>query len=206
LLTWIGGGIHAVAVSGDAVQRINGRSNPAVDAARLRMERRAQGRHLLAAKPALAREAGVGRPDIPGADDYGLVDVNDVPASVLTRLPGVTEDLAGRIVQQRAQAGGFSSAEDLGILLDLSPAEVSQIRDLAVFIPDLPVRPGDPGGYPGRQAGRQDRTGGGERLPMLSWHPPEATYLAWLDCTPSARTTRPANSSWTAVVSPLNQG
>ena len=22
-----------------------------------------------------------------------------------------------------------------------------------------------------------------ERLPMLSWHPPEATYLAWLDCT-----------------------
>jgi cysteine-S-conjugate beta-lyase len=21
-----------------------------------------------------------------------------------------------------------------------------------------------------------------ERLPMLSWQPPEATYLAWLDC------------------------
>ena len=136
LAAWIGGGIHAIAVSDDAVRRIQGRADPAVEAAETRIERRAAGRQLLASQPALAREVGVGRPDIAGADDYGLVDVNHVPAAVLTRLPGVTGDLASRIAAQRAQSGGFTSAEDLGMLLDLSPAAVDQMRDMVVFLPD----------------------------------------------------------------------
>jgi DNA uptake protein ComE-like DNA-binding protein len=77
---------------------------------------------------------GVGRPDIPGADDYGLVDVNHCPAAALTRLPGISADLANRIVHERDQAGGFSSVEDLGVLLDLPPATVDQIRDTAIFL------------------------------------------------------------------------
>ncbi len=96
-----------------------GSEDPALEAAQTRIERRAEGRHLLASKPALAREVGIGRPDIPGADDYGLVDVNHCPATALTRLPGISGDLAARIVRQREQAGGFSSAEDLGVLVDL---------------------------------------------------------------------------------------
>ena len=48
-------------------------------AARTRIERRATGRHMLASQPALAHEVGIGRPDIPGADDYGLIDVNHCP-------------------------------------------------------------------------------------------------------------------------------
>jgi DNA uptake protein ComE-like DNA-binding protein len=91
---------------------------------------------MLASQPALAHELGVGRPDVPGADDYGLVDVNHCPAAALTRLPGVTEDLASRIVSQREQAGGFSSVEDLGVLLDLPPVTVDGLRDTAVFLPD----------------------------------------------------------------------
>lgn len=79
---------------------------------------------------------GVGRPDIPGADDYGLVDVNHCPAVALTRLPGISNDLAARIVREREQAGGFSSPEDLGVLLDLPPAAVDEIRDIAVFLKD----------------------------------------------------------------------
>jgi DNA uptake protein ComE-like DNA-binding protein len=135
LVTWIGGGIHAFAVSNDAVRRIQGRADPAVAAAEARIERRAAGRHLLASQPALAREVGVGRPDIAGADDYGLIDVNHASAAALARLPGVTDDLASRIVGQRAQSGGFSSVEDLGMLLDLPPATVDQMRDVAVFLP-----------------------------------------------------------------------
>jgi DNA uptake protein ComE-like DNA-binding protein len=136
LVTWIGGGIYAFAVSSDAVRRIQSRADPAVEAAEARIERRAAGRHLLASQPALAREVGVGRPDIAGADDYGLVDVNHAPAAALTRLPGVTSDLAGRIATQRAQSGGFSSVEDLGMLLDLPAAMVDQMRDMVVFLPD----------------------------------------------------------------------
>jgi helix-hairpin-helix protein len=75
----------------------------------------------MATEPALAKEVGVGRPDIPGADDYGLIDVNHCPADALARLPGMTSALARRTVRERLQAGGFSSVEDLGLLLDLPP-------------------------------------------------------------------------------------
>lgn len=134
LATWIGGGVHALVISNDAVRRIQGSQDPALEAAETRIERRAEGRHLLASKPALAREVGVGRPDIPGADDYGLVDVNHCPATALTRLPGISNDLAARIVHEREQAGGFSSVEDLGVLLDLPPATIDGLRDTAVFL------------------------------------------------------------------------
>ncbi len=134
LVTWIGGGVHALVVSGDAVRRIHGGEDPMVEAAQARIERRADGRRLLASQPALAHELGVGRPDIPGADDFGLIDVNHVPADALTRLPGITAELAARIAAGRAQAGGFSSAEDLGVLLDLPPATVDGLRDMAVFL------------------------------------------------------------------------
>lgn len=136
LVTWIGGGVHALVVSNDAVRRIHGGEDPKVEAAQARIERRADGRRLLASQPALARELGVGRPDVPGADDFGLIDVNHVPADTLTRLPGITAELAARIVAERAQVGGFSSDEDLGVLLDLPPATVDGLRDMAVFLKD----------------------------------------------------------------------
>ncbi len=134
--TWIGGGIHALVVSDDAVRRIRARADPALEAARARVDRRNMGRHLLATQPALARELGVGLPDIPGADDYGLIDVNHCPAAVLTRLPGITGELAGRIVAERGPVGGFSSTDDLGVALDLPPATVDQIWALVVFVKD----------------------------------------------------------------------
>jgi DNA uptake protein ComE-like DNA-binding protein len=136
LLAWIGGGAHAVAVSDDAARRIQSRTDPALDAARLRIERRAEGRRLLATQPALAKEIGLGRPDISGADDYGLVDVNHASPAALARLPGITDQMAGRIIERRAQVAGFSSVEDLGLVADLPPGVVEQIRDTAIFIPD----------------------------------------------------------------------
>jgi DNA uptake protein ComE-like DNA-binding protein len=106
-----------------------------MEAAQDRIDRRAEGRHLLASRPALAREVGVGRPDLSGANDYGLVDVNHASAAALTRPPGITQQLADRIVGQRAQVGGFTSADDLGVLLDLSPDIVDGMRDMAIFPP-----------------------------------------------------------------------
>jgi DNA uptake protein ComE-like DNA-binding protein len=69
------------------------------------------------------------------ADDYGLVDVNHTAAAGLQQIPGVTAALAGRIVDQRGQCGGYSSIEDLGLMLDLPPDAVDQMREVAVFIP-----------------------------------------------------------------------
>jgi len=136
LLAWIGGGAHAFAIGDDAVRRIRGRTDPALDAARMRIERRAEGRKLLAKQPVLAKEIGLGRPDIPGADDYGLVDVNHASPEALARMPGITDQMAQHIVRERAQAGGFSSVEDLGLVLDLAPGIIEQVRDTAIFIPD----------------------------------------------------------------------
>jgi DNA uptake protein ComE-like DNA-binding protein len=135
LAAWIGGGIHAIVVSGDAVRRIRRRHSPAMEAAEDRIELRAEGRHLLASRPALAREVGVGRPDLPGASNYGLVDVNHASAAALSRLPGISRQLAARIVNQRDQVGGFTSAEELGVLLDLSPGIVDGLQDMAIFPP-----------------------------------------------------------------------
>ncbi|MBO0832013.1 MAG: helix-hairpin-helix domain-containing protein [Actinobacteria bacterium] len=90
---------------------------------------------MITTQPAIARELGVGRPDIPGARDYGLIDVNHCPATILTRLPGVTDELARQIVDGREQTGGYSSVEDLGMLLNLPPATVDALRDMTVFAP-----------------------------------------------------------------------
>jgi hypothetical protein len=137
LLTWIGGGIHALAISNDATDRIYGQTgDPLLEAGKKRIARRAEGRHLLSSQPALAKEIGLGRPDLPGSDDYGLVDVNHCLPVGLERLPGVDKALAMQIAHQRAQCGGFSSVEDLGMLLNLGPDEVDNMRDVAVFIPE----------------------------------------------------------------------
>ena len=128
--------MHALVISGDAVRRIEARHDPALEAARTRLERRDQGRHLLATQPALAREAGVGRPDIPGADDYGLVDINHASPAALAGVPGVTRELTHQIVAQRDQVGGFTSIEDLETCLNVPPGTIDQMRDTAIFVPN----------------------------------------------------------------------
>lgn len=103
--------------------------------AQSRLTDRERARRLAHERPTLAREIGVGRPDLPGAQDAGLVDVNNVPASVLAKLPGVDDTLAGAIVHARAQTHGFSSVEDLGAALDLDGNVVEDLRDRVVFLP-----------------------------------------------------------------------
>ena len=131
---WVGGTTHAAVVRNDAARTRRPGGAARLEAARRRIDRRAEGRRLAAKDPRLAREAGVGRPDVPGSDDHGLVDVNHASKEALCRLPGITPEMAQRIADTRAGVGFFRSAEDLGITLDLSPQLVDDIQEYAVFL------------------------------------------------------------------------
>lgn len=109
----------------------------ALDAAKVRLQRRAEGRRLLARDPLLAREVGLGRPDLPGSDDFDLVDVNHASEQALWLLPGITEDVIRQIVKVRQDIGGFDSAEDLGDALHLPLAMVDEMAEAAVFVPAI---------------------------------------------------------------------
>lgn len=135
VLAWAGAAATSFVIRPAYERRM---SSPLLDASeraevRLRDRQRALelGRH----NPRLAREIGVGRPDLAGGTDAGLVDINNAPASALTKLPGVDDALATQIVEARAQIGGFSSIEDMGIALDLDGHLVENLRDWAVFLP-----------------------------------------------------------------------
>jgi helix-hairpin-helix protein len=109
--------------------------DPRLDGARQRLAQREQALELARKNPELALEAGVGRPDLPGAYDGGLVDVNHAPAEVIACLPTFDKELAGRVVAARGRLGGFASLEDLGTVLDLPGDQVENLRHHVVFLP-----------------------------------------------------------------------
>jgi hypothetical protein len=96
---------------------------------------RARARKLAARDPHLAVEAGIGRPDLAGDHrDGGLVDVNRVPAAVLAALPGISQELAERIVTSRPAVGGYASFDDLVNTLGLNPTTLDDAVEHLVFI------------------------------------------------------------------------
>lgn len=103
-------------------------------------EARAYARKVAAEKPRLARRLQIGRPDVRDRDfpDGGLVDVNHVSATVLARETDLPGDLARRIVAVRDRAGGFSSVEDLELLVDVPPRRLDLVADRLVFLPRQP--------------------------------------------------------------------
>jgi hypothetical protein len=138
-LAWFGGTVHVAVIRRDAVRRIQqvprvGDGTPVLVAARERIKEREKGRRLAAKDPVLAREVGVGRPDLPGAEDYGLIDVNHAAPNALCKLPGITPQVAERIEQTRQSVGLFTSAEDLCVTLDLPANLTDDLREHAVFL------------------------------------------------------------------------
>lgn len=100
------------------------RADPVWRDALLRRERRDQARDLLARDPGLAAELRIGRPDLPRTfDDGGLIDINQVPASVIAALPGFTSELAEHVVNVRKLRGGLLTADDL-VVFGGVPADV----------------------------------------------------------------------------------
>ena len=109
-------------------------SELALTTARTRMRRREQARELAASNPVLARELGVGRPDVPhDYDDGGLVDVNHVPGQVLQESLGLTAAESAAIITVREQLGRFSGPEELTAYTELAPDRVDALRDWMLF-------------------------------------------------------------------------
>jgi DNA uptake protein ComE-like DNA-binding protein len=106
-----------------------------LDGARERLAQREKALRLARENPALALEAGVGRPDLPGAYDGGLIDLNHAPAEIIACLPTFDAELAGRIVTARERVDGFASLEDFGTVLDLPGDQVEHLRGRVVFLP-----------------------------------------------------------------------
>jgi DNA uptake protein ComE-like DNA-binding protein len=106
-----------------------------LDAARDRLAQHEKALTLAREDPRLAVEAGVGRPDLPGAFDGGVVDINHAPVEVIACLPNFDADLARRLIKTRQEIDGFASLGDLGIVLDLPGNHVERLRDHVVFLP-----------------------------------------------------------------------
>lgn len=135
ILAWVGAAVTSFVIRGAYERRIASPLLSAEEVAEARLRDRQKALQIAQTNPALAREMGVGRPDVRGAADAGLVDVNNAPASALMTLPGVGEPLATRIVEGRAEVGGFSSLEDLGIALDVPGDVIEGLRGRVVFLP-----------------------------------------------------------------------
>lgn len=99
------------------------------------MAERERAQRLAREDPKLAREIGVGRPDVPDDEPMGVVDVNHASRAAIEALSGVDPSLASRIVSVREHVDGFSSVDDMALLLDLPPQLVEQLRERAVCLP-----------------------------------------------------------------------
>ena len=109
-------------------------SELALTAARARMHRRQQARKLAQDDHVLARELGIGRPDVPhDYDDGGLVDVNHVPGDVLASCLGLAPAESAAVIAARNQLGRFTSPEELSAYAALSPDRVEAVRDWMLF-------------------------------------------------------------------------
>ncbi|MEO3807854.1 helix-hairpin-helix domain-containing protein [Sphaerisporangium sp. B11E5] len=134
-LNWLGGTVHSLIVRKHVFERRDSPNDQAVAMAQYRRELRQQARELAERDPALARELRIGRPDLPRQyDDGGLVDMNHAPAEVIATLPGMTAELARRVVTAREEVGGFISAEDVSIAVNLPPHLNADLVELTIYL------------------------------------------------------------------------
>jgi helix-hairpin-helix protein len=134
-----GGTAHALAIRRRVFFPVINREDQALERAEARaLERRKlreRARELAARDPAMARELGIGRPDLRrDYNDGGLVDVNHAPASALETLPGMTAALAAKAVGLRGERGAYVSADDLCNALDMPPDTVSDLADRTIYL------------------------------------------------------------------------
>jgi DNA uptake protein ComE-like DNA-binding protein len=134
LIAWVAATTHAFMIRREYQRRLSGAQNP-LEAARSAVEARKEAQRLVLQEPDVARELGIGRPDVEGARTMGVLDVNRVPAQVLATLPGIDNHLAAEIVRARDEIDGFKSLEDMGGVLDLDGNTVEDIRPYVVFVP-----------------------------------------------------------------------
>jgi DNA uptake protein ComE-like DNA-binding protein len=135
ILGWVGALATALAIRPAYVAETASSFARGREAAQRRLQERREGQQLARDQPELALELGIGRPDRPGAQDAGLVDVNNASLAALLKLPGIDDALATRIVELRAEINGFASVHELGGLVDLDGNAVERLEDRVVFLP-----------------------------------------------------------------------
>ncbi|MFB4297659.1 BTAD domain-containing putative transcriptional regulator [Actinomadura sp. NTSP31] len=139
LVTVFGGAVHVAVLTADpGPARPAAAPQPPAPAMVDHIERRTrreQARSLLLHHPAMARELGIGRPDLPrDFDDGGLVDLNAVPEHVLASLPGVDPYHAKLIVAAR-RSRRLTSPEDL-IAQGVLPAPIVRaLNEVLIALP-----------------------------------------------------------------------
>jgi hypothetical protein len=135
------GGVHSVLIRPyvwpslrrDAVAE---HADPAVAAVLAARNRRAEARTLAARDPQMARELGIGRPDLPGRryDDGGLVDLNNAPAQAIAAMCGIDLTVAGQIVEARAAGVPFLTVDDAFTMCDVPFPLWDRIRERGIVI------------------------------------------------------------------------
>lgn len=65
----------------------------------------------------------------------GLIDINRAPADRLETLPGIGEEIAGRIVAHRTKYGPFRTVEGLIEVSGIGEAKLRALRDLVTVQP-----------------------------------------------------------------------
>jgi SARP family transcriptional regulator, regulator of embCAB operon len=145
LVTMFGGAVHVAVLTADPGPfRPDAAPRPPAPAVVDYIERRArreQARSLLRHHPAMARELGIGRPDLSrDFDDGGLVDVNAAPEHVLASLPGIDRYHAKLIVTVR-ESRRFASPEDLIVQGGLPAPVVRALYEVLVAMPSAEPKP-----------------------------------------------------------------
>lgn len=135
ILGWVGAIATSFIIRAAYDRQLGSTLEAATEAGQARMRERANAIEMTRRNPALAREIGIGRPDLTNATDAGLVDVNNASVTAMLKLPGVDGSLATEIIETRGKNNGFSSLEDLGEQLDLDGGLVERLRGRVVFLP-----------------------------------------------------------------------
>jgi hypothetical protein len=134
LVAWIGGAVHGFLIRPAYARALAGGPS-ALDRARDVVHKREEAQRLVAREPQVARQMGVGRPDVPGAIDMGVVDINHAGADAIAALPGVDDALAREIVRAREACDGFKTLAEMGGVVDLEADTVEDLRPFVVFLP-----------------------------------------------------------------------
>ncbi len=135
IVGWVGAVATSFIIRGAYERQMGSPLLAAEEAGEQRLRERERAARLARENPALAREMGIGRPDVSGAADAGLVDVNNASVTALLELPGVDGDVATEIIEAREKVHGFASLEDMGAALDLDGHLVEDLRGRVVFLP-----------------------------------------------------------------------
>jgi hypothetical protein len=130
-----GGCAHTLSIRSEYGRQLALTDDPRLLVAEQRADLRERALALVRDDPQRAISLGVGRPDVPGSFDGGLVDVNHAGVEALATLPGIDSVQAQRIVELRAGGAGFESLPDLDLVLDLNPDTLSELKPRLVFLP-----------------------------------------------------------------------